>query len=189
MLTIAQVKSDVQVVAVQELFREYTTWAFALAAGSDQAPTFQGLEEELATLPGIYIPPAGRLLLAMYGDEPAGCICLKGHDATTCELKRLYVRPKFRGLNIGWQLVNRLVEEARRSGYKRIVLDSHRSMKKAHALYEGVGFRRVSAPADFPEALKPVVVFMECDLSMTDVGQHGCVPHLPSKLCGAGKFG
>jgi GNAT superfamily N-acetyltransferase len=167
MLTISQVKSDTQIGAVQELFREYTAWAFTLTADSDRAPTFQGLEEELATLPGIYTPPTGRLLLARYGDEPAGCVCLKGHDATTSELKRLYVRPRFRGLNIGRQLVNRLVEEARRSGYERIVLDSHRSMEKAHALYEGVGFERVGTPADFPEALKPVVVFMECDLSMT----------------------
>lgn len=122
MVTISQVKSDAQIAAAQELFREYMTWAFTLTAGSDQAPTFQGLEEELATLPGIYNPPAGRLLLARYGEEPAGCFCLKGHDATTCELKRLYVRPRFRGLNIGRQLVSRLVEEAPRSGYKRIVL-------------------------------------------------------------------
>jgi len=171
MLTISQVKSDAQIVAVRELFREYTAWVLMLTAGSEQAPTFQGLEEELATLPGIYTPPAGRLLLAMqHGEEPAGCVCLKGHDATTCELKRLYVRPKHRGLNIGWQLVNRLVEEARRSGYNRMVLDSHRSMTKAHALYQAVGFKRVSTPADFPEELKPVVVFMECDLSMTDEG-------------------
>jgi ribosomal protein S18 acetylase RimI-like enzyme len=75
------------------------------------------------------------------------------------------VRPQFRGLEIGWQLVNRLVAEARQAGYERMVLDSHRSMKKAHALYQAVGFKRVSAPADFPEALQPVVVFMECDLS------------------------
>ena len=165
MLTISQVESDAQIAAVQELIREYTAWAFTLAAGSDQAPTFQGLEEELATLPGIYSPPAGRLLLARYGAEPAGCIALKGHNATTSELKRLYVRPKFRGLYIGRRLVNRLVAEARQAGYERIVLDSHHSMKKAHALYETVGFKQVSAPADFPEALKPVVVFMECDLS------------------------
>ena len=116
MLGISQVKTDAQITAAQELFREYTAWAFTLTAGSDQAPTFQGLEEELATLPGVYAPPAGRLLLAMQAGQPAGCICLKGHNATTCELKRLYVRPTFRGLHIGWQLVNRLVKEARQAG-------------------------------------------------------------------------
>jgi GNAT superfamily N-acetyltransferase len=165
MIAISQVETKAQIVAAQELFREYTSWAFTLAADSEQAPTFQGFEEELATLPGIYAPPAGRLLLATQAGHPAGCICLKGHDARTCELKRLYVRPKFRGLKIAWQLVNRLVAEARQAGYERMVLDSHRSMKKAHALYQAVGFKRVSAPAVFPEALKPEVVFMECDLS------------------------
>lgn len=164
MIAISQVESDSQIAAVQELFREYTTWAFTLAAGSEQAPTFRGLEEELATLPGIYAPPAGRLLLGTQDGQPAGCVCFKSHDATTCELKRFYVRPKFRGLHIGWQLVNRLVAEARLAGYKRMILDSHCSMKKAHALYEAVGFKRVSPPADFPEVLKPEVVFMEYDL-------------------------
>jgi ribosomal protein S18 acetylase RimI-like enzyme len=76
------------------------------------------------------------------------------------------VRPKFRGLNIGWQLVSGLVEEARKSGYHRIVLDSHSSMKKAHALYQAVGFKRVSTPDDFPEALKSVALFMESDISI-----------------------
>lgn len=164
-LTISQVKSEPQIVAVQELLREYTAWAITLASDSDQAPTFQALDAELTTLPGVYIPPAGRLLLAMQDGQPAGCVCLKGHDATTCELKRLYVRPTFRGLNIGWQLVNMLVAEARQSGYQRIILDSHASMKKAHAIYQAVGFRVVSTPDDFPEMLKPFVVFMECDLS------------------------
>ncbi len=165
MITISQVKSDAQIAAAQALIREFTAWAITLAAGSDQAPTFQGLEAELATLPGIYAPPKGRLLLAMHDEEPAGCVCLKGHDATTCELKRFYVRPKFRGLNIGWQLVNRLVEEARQAGYRRVVLDSHCSMTKAHALYEAVGFKRVATPDDIPEVFKPIVVFMECDLT------------------------
>jgi GNAT superfamily N-acetyltransferase len=165
LLTISQVESRAEVAAVQELLREYTAWAFTLMPDSDQAPTFQGLEDELKALPGVYAPPAGRLLLAMHDGEPAGCVCLKPHDATTCELKRLYVRPTMRGLNVGWQLVNRLIEEARRSGYQRMVLDSHASMKKAHEIYEAAGFKRVGAPDGFPESLRPVVVFMECDLS------------------------
>jgi GNAT superfamily N-acetyltransferase len=164
MLTISQVNSEAEIVAVQELMREYATWAFTLIPGSNEAPTWEGFDEELATLPGIYAPP-GRLLLAMQDGKPAGCVCLKAHDANTSELKRLYVRPIFRGQNIGQQLVKILVKEARQSRYQRIVLDSHASMKKAHAIYLEVGFRLVSAPNDFPEELKPVVVFMECDLS------------------------
>ncbi len=165
MLIISQVESEAQIAAVQELLREYTTWALTLGAESEDAPTFQGLEQELATLPGIYAPPVGRLLLATNDGQPAGCVCLKGHDAGTCELKRLYVRSAFRGLNIGGRLVGTLLEEARRAGYQRIVLDSYHSMKSAHAIYQAAGFRRVEAPGDFPEALKPLVVFMQCDLA------------------------
>ena len=165
MLDISQVESEKQIAAVSELFREYVSWIFTLAVDHEDAPTFDGLDEELRTLPGIYVPPKGRLLLATYDGQPAGCICLKGHDTTICELKRLYVRPAFRGLKIGWQLVNKLVSKARQSGYQRIILDSHIEMKKAHALYRAVGFHVADAPDDFPEHLKPTVVFMECELT------------------------
>jgi len=164
-LSIAQATTELQIEAVRELIREYTAWAFTLVEGSADAPTFQGLDAELAALPGAYAPPAGRLLLAMRDGEPAGCVCFKGHDGTTCELKRLYVRPTMRGLNLGWKLVSTLVEEARRAGYRRMVLDSHESMKKAHELYRSAGFKDVSAPPGFPEELRPIVVFMELDLA------------------------
>ena len=161
MVAVAQITTPSEIRAVQELLREYTAWAFTLEAGSEQAPAFQGLEQELAALPGIYAPPGGRLLLATHDGEAAGCVGLKGHDATTGELKRLYVRPGFRGLRIGQQLVAALVAEARECGYRRLILDSHCSMTQAHALYAAAGFRRVGAPSGFPEALKPSVVFME----------------------------
>jgi len=164
MLTIAHASTPEDVQEIQALLREYTAWVFTLSAHSHQAPTFQGLEEELATLPGMYGLPTGRLLLARHDGRAAGCIALKGHTTTTAELKRLYVRPGFRGAKIGWQLVTALVDEARKIGYRRIILDSHMSMTTAHAIYEAAGFRRVNPPGDFPEALKAVVVFMEMDL-------------------------
>ena len=141
--------------------REFTSWAMASIAGSATAPTFNGLEEELATLPGIYGPPSGCLLLALQDGKPAGCVALKPHDSTTGELKRLYVRPGFRGHHVGQQLVAALIDQARKLGHRRIVLDSHISMTGAHAIYRAAGFRDVSAPEDFPESLKPVIVFME----------------------------
>jgi putative acetyltransferase len=165
MLSISQANSEAEIEAIRELMREYATWAFTIIPGSNEAPAWEGFDAELATLPGVYAPPAGRLLLAMQDGQPAGCVCLKGHDDTTSELKRLYVRPTFRGQNIGQQLVKMLVEEAHRSRYQRIVLDSHISMKKAHAIYQEVWFKLVSAPDNFPDELKSIVVFMECDLS------------------------
>ena len=168
MVSISQVRTPNEIHDVQELLREYATWVFTLAAESNQAPTFQGLEEELAALPGTFTPPTGSLLLATLNNQPAGCIALKGHDATTGELKRLYIRPTFRGRKIGVQLVDAVIEKARDMGYQRLILDSHISMKSAHAIYESAGFRKVETPSDFPEDLKPIVVFMEMNLDKTE---------------------
>ena len=82
-LSISQVRTPAEIEAVQELLREYTAWAFTLEADSDRAPTFHKLDEELATLPGVYAPPSGRLLLAVHDGTPAGCFALRREDATT----------------------------------------------------------------------------------------------------------
>jgi putative acetyltransferase len=164
MLTIRQVETPDEIASVRALIREYTTWAFTLETEAVEAPTFADMEQELASLPGIYSPPSGRLLLATWDGEAAGCIALKPHHGTTGELKRLYVQPSARGHDIGRHLVERLVAEARASGYRRLVLDSYHTMTRAHALYRAVGFRDVAAPDDFPREFVPVVVFMEADL-------------------------
>jgi putative acetyltransferase len=164
MLVISQVSAPSEIQDVQGLLREYTAWAFTLAADSDGSLTFEGFEQELATLPGIYAPPTGCLLLAREDRQPAGCVALRVRGAAIGELKRLYVRPTFRGREIGRQLVAAVIGQARTSGYRRLILDSHISMTNAHEIYRAAGFRKASAPRDFPEALKPVAVFMELDL-------------------------
>jgi putative acetyltransferase len=165
MITIAQVNSQADITDVRDLLREYTGWAFTLMVARETPPTFEGLEAELASLPGVYMPPAGRLLLARVEGQPTGCIALKPVDAATGELKRLYVRPSFRGLALGQQLVAAIVQAARQAGYRRLILDSHATMAHAHALYKAAGFGIVEAPPDFPTAIKPEVVFMELALN------------------------
>jgi putative acetyltransferase len=162
--TIAEARSAADLDAVRELLQEYIPWVLTLEEGAHDAPTFRGIDEELASLPGVYAPPGGRLLLAKHNGVAAGCVCLKPVGDATAEVKRLYVRPSKRGLNFGALLVTRLVQEAREIGYERIVLDSHRSMTKAHAIYEAAGFRQVPPPEDAPEKIKQVAIFMECDL-------------------------
>jgi GNAT superfamily N-acetyltransferase len=164
-LTIAQVESPEQIAAVRELLVEYIEWTRNIEVDAMDAPTFHGLEAEMASLPGVFAPPSGRLLLARCDGQPAGCVAFKRVDTSTCELKRFYVRPALRGRNIGRELVGRLVDEARLSGYTNIVLDSHVSMTSAHRIYREFGFEQVPAPADFPERLKPVVVFMQAELA------------------------
>lgn len=165
MIEIVQASTPDQASDVRTLLREYLGWALAIDGDSEDAPTFQGLEEELASLPGIYAPPGGCLLLAVSDGQPAGCVAFKRIDETTSELKRMFVRPVFRGQGIGSGLVATLVESARAAGYRRIVLNSHHMMKGAHRIYQSAGFEFVDAPEGFPEALRPIVVFMEMDLS------------------------
>jgi ribosomal protein S18 acetylase RimI-like enzyme len=105
---------------------------------------FQNFETELAELPGRYAPPEGRLLLALSDDRLAGCIALRKIGEGICEMKRLYVRPDFRGQRIGHQLTTLLLEEARRIGYARMRLDTLASkMKEAGAVYRSFGFKEI----------------------------------------------
>lgn len=164
MLAISHVDTTARVDLVRELLREYFAWVLELAHGSCEAPTFQGYDLELAELPGSYAPPMGRLLLATWDGQAAGCIALKDHGAGTGELKRLYVRPEYRGRHIGERLVDALIDEARRAGYRRLKLDSHISMENAHAIYRAAGFKDVDVPADFPEQFRSIVVFMELEI-------------------------
>jgi len=140
---------------IRQLFREY-----AADIGVDLC--FQGFEQELAELPGRYAPPTGRLLLAWQRHEPAGCVALRKLAEGVCEMKRLYVRPAFRGKGLGRELANAIIAAARESGYERVRLDTVASMKPAIALYESLSFKHVAPYCHNPMA---DAVYMELKLS------------------------
>jgi ribosomal protein S18 acetylase RimI-like enzyme len=129
---------------VRSLFVEYgTSLGFSLC--------FQSFDEELKSLPGVYGPPTGRLILAHYAGHPAGCIALRKLQTGICEMKRLYVRPANRGHSLGGMLVERLLVEARAMGYERMRLDTIESaMKDAIALYRSMGFREIAPYSSIP---------------------------------------
>ena len=121
--------------AVRTLFREY--WdSFGFT------PCFQDFGAELAGLPGKYVPPQGRLGLALIEAEPAGCVALRPIDTSRCEAKRLYVRPQFRDRAIGKALLEWVIAEARSIGYRELVGDTMPVMTRALAMYERMGFER-----------------------------------------------
>ncbi|HEU0038281.1 MAG TPA: GNAT family N-acetyltransferase, partial [Verrucomicrobiae bacterium] len=121
----------------------------------------QDFERELTALPGRYAPPAGSLLLALDGTNAAGCAALRNIGDGICEMKRLYVRPAFRGKGLGRALASDIIAAARQIGYERMRLDTLSSMKEAIALYQSLGFRRIAPYYDNPNR---GAVFMELDL-------------------------
>ena len=155
MIEILHAEAPEQIEQARELFREYEKWL-----GLDLC--FQGFEAELAGLPGKYAKPDGRLFLAHVDKAAAGCIALRKLEEDICEMKRLYVRDKFRGLGLGKILVEKLIEEARFAGYKKIRLDTlPDKMAKAVKLYESHGFRPI--PPYYPNPYGDTL-FMELNL-------------------------
>ncbi len=145
-----------QIESARGLFVEYQAWLGIPLC-------FQNFDEELATLPGGYAPPDGRLFLAYVGDELAGCIALRKLEAGICEMKRLYVRESFRGQRIGIALLDRLIADARSIGYKKLRLDTYPpKMQKAVSLYESYGFRQIEPYYHNPYG---ETLFMELDLA------------------------
>lgn len=130
---------------VTAIFREYV-----------HSPTadlgFQDYEQEFAQLPGEYAEPDGCVLLAIVDGGVVGCAALRRvDDGGTCELKRVYVRPAARGMDLGRQLVQRMLEVARQAGYVRMCLDVLPEFVAAQRLYESLGF----VPAE-PVSFNPV---------------------------------
>ena len=155
-LTVAQAESPAQIAQVRELFLEYAqSLGFSLC--------FQNFDKELAVLPGDYASPDGRLLLAEYEGQLAGCVALHKLEPSICEMKRLYLRPQFRGKGLGRVLAERIIAEARQIGYLRMRLDTVEPvMKDAVAMYHKLGFKGIA-----PYRSNPIAgaMYMELPLS------------------------
>ena len=140
-VAIRQASGMCDLTLARALLEEYAAWL-------DEDLCFQGFAQELATLPGAYAKPGGRLLLAGPPGDAFGCIALRplpaaGEDATTAtagEVKRLYVQPRVRGQGWGRRLAELVVAEARAIGYRELKLDTLARMTQARQLYESLGF-------------------------------------------------
>jgi GNAT superfamily N-acetyltransferase len=141
-----QAESPAQIAQARELFLEYAqSLGFSLC--------FQNFDGELTGLPGGYAPPDGRLLLVECGAQLAGCVALHELEPGVCEMKRLYLRPQFRGKGLGRVLAGRIIDEARQIGYRRMRLDSVEPvMKDAVAMYRRLGFKEIAPYCENPVA-------------------------------------
>lgn len=153
-MLIKEAESVELVAIIRELFVEY-------AASLHLDLYLYGFSQELLGLPGQYTRPEGRLLVAFEGDEAAGCIALRKFNKNDCEMKRLYVRPKFRGQGIGKALTEAIIAKAKDIGYNKIFLDTFTNMKEAVSLHESLGFKKTG-----PYYYNPLegAVFMVLDL-------------------------
>jgi len=143
-MQLIQATTEEQIDTARELFKEY-----AAELAIDMC--FQNFDQELKTLPGKYAQPDGRLLLAYADENLVGCIALRKLDNRTCEMKRLFLRPAFRGKGYGRQMIDKLLEAAREIGYERMWLDSlPGKMDSAIALYRERGFKEIPAYYDNP---------------------------------------
>ena len=155
MLKLETVTDGDNLVQVHNLFVEYQKYL-----GIDLC--FQNFDQELASLPGDYAPPEGRLLLAWWDSKIAGCVALRKITPEVCEMKRLFIRPEFRGKGIGRKLAIAIIEEAIKIGYKKMRLDTLPVMEEAIALYKRLGFKETEA-----YCYNPVqgALYMELDLN------------------------
>lgn len=132
------------------LFSEYTDMLIAGDPAFREYLNLQHYEDELLHMDAKYGPPSGRLYLALCAGVPAGCIGLRKIDRENCEMKRLYVRPAFRGQRIGGRLIQKILDDARQIGYRKMLLDTLPFLESAIRLYRRHGFREVERYNDSP---------------------------------------
>ena len=143
------------------LYEEYAAMLVQTDPVFSKSLDQQNYDEEIAHLEDKYAPPRGRIYLVYLNGELAGCVGMKPSDEQHAELKRLYVRPAFRGNNLGETLTRRIMEEAREAGYRALRLDTLPGLRTALALYRRLGFREIES---YYDCLVPGTIFMEREL-------------------------
>lgn len=162
MIKIIEVQAAAELTQVKDLFRAYFQF---LSQEHGLDISYQGIEEELATLPGKFAPPDGRLILAVTSEQSVGCAALRRIDDQACELKRMFVLPQFRGQGIGKALARKLIDDARTIGYECMRLDTGNFLAAAIQLYDSLGFQIIEPYNDVPEDLQKIAIFMELRLN------------------------
>jgi putative acetyltransferase len=168
MIEVVRAQTGSQLDAVRDVMRAFVAWHRERHVEDrhliDEYFSAGDFEHELGSLPGKYSPPSGRLLLANSRGECAGCVALRALDERVCEMKRMFVYPRFHGQGVGRALAKIVIQEARAIGYTSMLLDTSVRQVEALGLYESLGFVRVEPYYELPEALQRWLVFMRLNL-------------------------
>ncbi|MHC4572022.1 MAG: GNAT family N-acetyltransferase [Planctomycetota bacterium] len=159
MLKIFPVEGGENLELARVLLEEYACWLEN--EGYLFGDKLEEFREQVANLPGVFVRPEGYLLVATYRGQVAGCVAMRKLDSSLCEMRSLFVRPRYRGLNIGKALCETVIAKAQSIGYTSMRLTSNRKMVAANELYKVLGFKETEAYADY---LGTDVVFMELKL-------------------------
>jgi putative acetyltransferase len=166
MLEIYPAETDEDIELAKTLFTEYEDFLKKVLVEYANLPWlveyYQDFEEEIENLPDRYEPPEGSILLAKYRGQPAGCVALGKLSDGVCEMKRLFVRPKYQRKGVGRALCEGIIEQAENAGYSNMRLAT--ALEPPKALYKSLGFKEIAAFTDVPEEIKGVV-FMELSLA------------------------
>jgi GNAT superfamily N-acetyltransferase len=168
MIHVADASTPKQMEAVREIMRSFVAWHRERHVQDrkliDEYFDAAAFDDELRSLPGEYSPSRGRLLLATVQQQPVGCVALRRIDDEYCEMKRMFVYPRYHGHGAGLALGTRLIENARAAGYRAIRLDTSIRQTEAKGLYARLGFRIVEPYYELPQEMRDWLVFMELEL-------------------------
>jgi len=143
MIRIIEANTDESIAQTKSLFLEY-------AESLDFSLCFQNFDNELANIPSQYSPPNGHLFLALSENEPIGCVGVRSFEKDICEMKRLYVKPEYRGKGAGKELAVSAIKSGKELGYEYMRLDTLSSMETANQLYKSLGFIEIKSYRDNP---------------------------------------
>lgn len=168
MIDVAEATTPKQIEAVREIMRSFVAWHRERHIQDrqliDEYFDAGAFDDELRSLPGEYSPPRGCLLLATMQQQSVGCVALRRIDGEFCEMKRMFVYPRYQGHGVGLALGTRLIENARAAGYRAIRLDTSVRQAEAKALYARLGFRIIEPYYELPQKMRDWLVFMELEL-------------------------
>ena len=162
-MKIRETVSDADLEKIKKMFRQYFAW---ITDDNKINMIYQGIESELDSLPGKFSPPEGCLLIAEIDGNLVGCVALRSFEPGICEMKRLFVKPECRSKGVGMALAKRVITEAKKRGYHKMLLDTGDFMVAAQKLYSSLGFKTTNQYYEVPEEVLKRTVFMELSLEV-----------------------